>query len=626
MSSVSIRQFGFIKWFGGFNNKTGRDNNFGFVALSDGTELYLHRNDWHGSTLPTTMQPVTFFAETRGDRVCCRRAGPLRGSNCALAEIYEALLALPTTPVMTSPDSIRGCADLRVALTDEFHDALHASSKQDIQALCAANIATRSPFGLVSRGAHETTDYELLLDATDTAVTADDVWDHLPRQLITKYEPQIAAQLASLAPDVIRSKVMPVLEVLPVPLVITLLTREGFADSEILDSLSSQIDRYLCAVILGGEAVPDYFIELAGDPRDWNWVCNNPLLQERLDRYHFKKSLAARGTEFLAIYARTPVLAGDLEYFILYEIFSLIVAGNAREVVYKVFLQRLWAALINKQVDLRMQHEALQSLFPSCNVMGPRLSCEAFFWRQSDHEEDMFLCRGKRCYHPQILPDSSRTVTEFTLYDWLNHWGITYENASKPRSRDFPIRIAGYFNRLREIYRRLHCRACSTLMVPHMDYARTSYKWLSNGIVQVQQLAAAYRLTVFHCNDPDCVEHGNNYYINHCIGFNCREIIDSRDLKQKCGAGRYICNNCESCCQEHSNRAYQINGARPDTAAVANRQQSATFGRLQPNEAKPNVLLAPEIREFGRHLPGGTSSVPTLDDVLNFAWPDELDR
>jgi hypothetical protein len=624
MSSGLIRQFGFIKWFGGFNNKTGRENNFGFVASNDGTEYYLHRSDWHGTTPPATLQPVTFFAEARGERACCRRASPIRGSGCTLAEIYEGLLALLPVPAVTSSDSIKGFAGLRVVLTDELHETLHASSKSDVQALFMANMAARSLFHLVSHGENATADYELLLGATGTPVTDDEVWDHLPWQLIAKYEPQIAAQLSALTPEVIQSKATPVLQALPVPLVITLLARNGLADSEAMNSMRPRIDHYLCAVIFGGEVVPEYLVQLAGDPRDWNWLCGNPMLQELLGRYHFKKSLASRGTEFIAIYARTPALAGDLEYFILHEMFSLIAAGNLREVVYDVFLQRLWAALINKQVDLRAQRKALESLFPSCDVMGPELSCEAFFWRKDDKHEDMFLCRSRRCHRPQILPQANRTVSQYTLYDWLNQWGITYENASKPRSRDFPIRIAGYFNRLREIYKRLHCRACAMLMAPHMDYARNSYKAISNGVVQVQQLAAAYRLTVFHCNDPACVEHGNNYYINHCMGLKCREVIDSRDLKYKCTAGRYICNACGSCCPEHGAQARLVNEERPNGVSITSGSPSSERFRL--NKAEPDIPPWSEIGAFGRELAGHARSIPTLEDILNVAWPDELDH
>ncbi len=49
---------------------------------------------------------------------------------------------------------------------------------------------------------------------------------------------------------------------------------------------------------------------------------------------------------------------------------------------------------------------------------------------------------------------------------------MTYLIAGEPSKRDFPIKLAGYFNRIRELHSRLHCRSCGVLMVPDMKYAR----------------------------------------------------------------------------------------------------------------------------------------------------------
>ena len=57
-------------------------------------------------------------------------------------------------------------------------------------------------------------------------------------------------------------------------------------------------------------------------------------------------------------------------------------------------------------------------------------------------------------------------------------------------------------------------------------------------------------------------EYGNNYYINHCLGFGCYEIIDQRDLKLKCDNGLYICRACGSCCEKH--KKSHPNGFCPD--------------------------------------------------------------
>ena len=37
----------------------------------------------------------------------------------------------------------------------------------------------------------------------------------------------------------------------------------------------------------------------------------------------------------------------------------------------------------------------------------------------------------------QVLPDLSRDYIDFTIYDWLAHYGMTYLIAGEPSKRDF---------------------------------------------------------------------------------------------------------------------------------------------------------------------------------------------
>ena len=56
-----IRQVGRIKWFGGVNRKTGRENHFGFIARAGKTDLYVHRRDVCCAIAQLTEDiPVTF--------------------------------------------------------------------------------------------------------------------------------------------------------------------------------------------------------------------------------------------------------------------------------------------------------------------------------------------------------------------------------------------------------------------------------------------------------------------------------------------------------------------------------------------------------------------------------------
>ncbi|EOK4060088.1 cold-shock protein, partial [Escherichia coli] len=56
-----------------------------------------------------------------------------------------------------------------------------------------------------------------------------------------------------------------------------------------------------------------------------------------------------------------------------------------------------------------------------------------------------------------------------------------------------------------------------------------------------------------------CEQFGIGHYINHCIGYKCSEIIDARDLHEKCSEGRFICASCGSCCTTHQEKFGNVN-------------------------------------------------------------------
>lgn len=186
-------------------------------------------------------------------------------------------------------------------------------------------------------------------------------------------------------------------------------------------------------------------------------------------------------------------------------------------------------------------------MFPRCNTVNPLLSCEAVYWEK----RNLFLCRGKKCDNPKVLPDLNKHYFDFTIYDWFGYYNINFLDEKKPSSRDFPIKLAGYFNRLKEIFPILHCRSCESLMLPDLAYARVEQSVIRNGILVKENLAPAYRITTFKCKNSVCSEYYKGIYISHCMGFGCYGLIDSRISRLKCNDGLYICRNCASCCGTH---------------------------------------------------------------------------
>ena len=267
--------------------------------------------------------------------------------------------------------------------------------------------------------------------------------------------------------------------------------------------------------------------------------------------------------------------------------------------------------------------KSLMSLFPACEVMGPELSCEAFFWKldekhikeilikwradkaqelektpshilpdriiasiikqqpteisalsqvdglgqtrinkygndiiqicnnDSSDQKKVFLCRQRSCAKPKIIPRKDTNYKIFNIYEWFRHYGISYRNTERPTEFDFPIKLAGYFNRLKELKEILDCKTCEGQMVPNWRYAKSySYR------IEIEQegenlvnQSAAYRVTIFHCKNSACDEYEINYKISHCI--NCGVIIDSRIDIYQCEENMHICNECYGCCELH---------------------------------------------------------------------------
>lgn len=196
-----------------------------------------------------------------------------------------------------------------------------------------------------------------------------------------------------------------------------------------------------------------------------------------VNNYLIKQKMFRKDFSFVNDIESNTEISSDPEYFILSKLLPLI-GRNDEQSVLSIILHEIWQGVLSGKIPV--SHPSVFKLFPQCSSLKIRsrnlkLSCEAFHWNAKQPDgtiEKKFLCRSKICHDPQVLPDLSRDYIDFTIYDWLAHYGMTYLIAGEPSKRDFPIKLAGYFNRIRELHSRLHCRSCGVLMVPDMKYAR----------------------------------------------------------------------------------------------------------------------------------------------------------
>jgi len=148
----------------------------------------------------------------------------------------------------------------------------------------------------------------------------------------------------------------------------------------------------------------------------------------------------------------------------------------------------------------------------------------------SCNKHQAWWCANQRCYGTSIVEREPAEYREYTLWNIMKSFGVTYSRL------DYEL-LLGMLNRIHHIMEKVKCRDCNHIMHP---VRQSNYSF--------------YRITRFRCANSLC-SNRDEVYLNHCINGNCSNIIDSRDSvrcrphgysQQKCGW--FICNYCYSCC------------------------------------------------------------------------------
>ncbi len=545
--------FGVIKWFGGYNKNTGRENNFGFLCDISGKDIYLHKNEIEDGVPPNAPDIYFYHIEEFNGRPQAIKSQRLNESNAGCAHMLLALT------VLMGKDLDSNLRLLKKSLTNRFATKLLKANDEEL--LSIARIDDKNFSYEIIHDAFEFKNssaevanweqcFELLTQNNNKNIFQEIEWSFIPPKIIKSKIYEISDQLNLTSKSKTRNLFIKNLNSLPIEFIFHLFIKNIFISRQDVQPRIGELENYIESHFNGLSAsIPKQtknayakeLIPLGG-------FRASPVVWEIMEPHLFKQYLFDKNQSFINLYESSNNLKCNLQYFILFNIFSLIKSGNNIDTVYQIFTQSLWEAIVEGRLDLATNSKEIDNLFPSCGTLGKDLSCEAVFWEKGGS----YLCRGSKCINPQILPDTQKHFTQYNIYDWFAHYEVNYTKERLPSKKDFPIKLAGYFNRLKEIYPIIHCRDCGELMLPDFRYARTKYKTYKDGAFVTVDMAAAYRLTVFHCNNTNCHQHKIGYYISHCIGFGCHKIIDTRDLTLQCDAGRYICDGCGSCCETHN--------------------------------------------------------------------------
>ena len=547
-----MQSIGTIKWYGGTNARMGKANRFGFVEDVGGNDAFLHVNAWGGEETPKEGEVVA-YALTQTDKGWTATGAALISTHTSTMSFATSLLArvIEFRDEPHRPDAIDIC------LREISRDALLAAEHGTVQALLRSPRLCKRLWSLLASGGHWATDLEVLI-AKGAFNPFDAIpWHLLPNELFVREEALLASYLASLDQDQAVLQIDGSCDRLPTTLLIYLASIGVVTSSTDLGDRKQEMDAFIESVVVQDSVTaPDYLVaHVASDLGHYQQLGSSEVLAPAMCEARFRRLLFEKNPSFVQLYRSSSHLQSRIDCFILANVFGFIVADNDTHVMYDLFVNRLWESISEKQYDLLTPETRglLLGLLPSCQTLGQHLSCEAFFWKEDKDgsRSDLHLCRSKLCKNPQVFPETNKPWSDFTLYDWFAHYGIKYSSDERPARRDFPIKLAGYFNRVVELLERLDCRACGELMLPDFKYARTGWWENTPSGREWKNHTAAYRNTLFQCGNSDCHMRGEKHYINHCRGFKCYQPIDSRDIDEQCDQGRYLCPNCGSCCPAH---------------------------------------------------------------------------
>lgn len=549
-SGLSI---GVIKWYGGQNKRTGKRNDFGFIESIEGDDLFVHARQLDG-VHPEEGEFAVFMADF-GDPL---RPKATHVRVCKEIESYNVETLVAYLRSNENLDRVLGASKYKDFIKKlanresnewitQFIDEGLSSSKSVLNAL-----VTLLPIDPFQRRYFSSMSIEALhaLDGT---------LEHVPKWHFDQKHTGWVEWLKQQSTEERESFFELKIDDLPLSFVL-LSVFEGLVSSTAALGLHKENvqkfvleefdDRYIGIGL--SKSIPKNRLATYATEASRNRFSSveeffdSPVVRDYAEPPAIKKKVWEKDRSFASDVRMSDALCEDPEFFILRALLPLIWDQNSDAAVEAVFFHRIWQAIEAGTLDVN--DPRLLNLFPSCGTLGASLSCEAHYWEK----EDLFLCRHRLCREPKVQPELDKSYLEYNIFDWLSYFGCNYTRARHPSKRDFPIKLAGYFNRIKEIRDRLDCRSCGTLMKPDFKYSRVETKVFdpSTGQLKSVQFRAAYRSTVFFCDQGNCGQLGERVYLSHCLGHKCADIVDSRDLA-RCENGFYVC-RCGSCCQEHN--------------------------------------------------------------------------
>jgi len=553
VSKVSS-EFGIVKWFGGFNKKKQKTLDYGFIDGIDGQCIYVNKSELKNSVKLNESDLVVFDKKAVKSDSFAAKVYVLNLSDELVVSHILGALETPKQAELILQSLQYKAFFVKVISSvhqEKFFTAISGNPKllEILMPILKASPKWEAFF--VTYFSNYT-----LSQLIDSGISLSDI----PADFIDSRLEELVNYIDKLDESSKSVTIQALVAMCSINTVLYLVLKQVITEPSFLKPKTQELHEFLQKWFLkedtgATETFRELYQEQCGS---FNRFAQHPVIFPLILPFWIKLKIYRKDMSFIDDLKSKSILTDMAEFYILEHLVPLLSKENFRGdyALENVIRDDIWKGLIDNKIDLN--DDSLLNLFPQCRTMarvgrGVPLSCEAYTWIPKDSDERVFLCRSSKCTNPKVFPENEHHFWNFTIYDWLSHYGIMYHDASSPSKRDFPIKLAGYINRLKELFHRLHCRKCHTLLRPKLMYARDRALVFDTytGKFEEKNIQAAYRITTFECGNQQCSEHGNGIYVTHCLNFKCHEYIDSRDSQLKCDNDRYICISCNSCCEEH---------------------------------------------------------------------------
>lgn len=144
--------------------------------------------------------------------------------------------------------------------------------------------------------------------------------------------------------------------------------------------------------------------------------------------------------------------------------------------------------------------------------------CEGRLWKTLDiwssetnrptgNSQALYWCKRSSCAGVNTKSDLKLNVSDWTLSELADLKSINID-------RLFFTYLAGWLNRMKSIFDRLHCHDCNNILRP---------------LPFVPKQLGFYAVPLFQCINEKCSEYEKKIRFTHCRG--CKKILDSRECK-----------------------------------------------------------------------------------------------